>query len=561
MTKRIFGGAFIVSLVAIISAVAMVLGVAYTKEQQLFKRQLEQQAMLLAATMENTSPDDDVESLRKLSHDIHGTFENRITYIGQDGTVLFDNEADPATMENHLGREEVVAAKQSGTGTAIRESYTMSEMTMYCARVIGYGCIVRVAGTMDTVAARIAGMWWEVLLVVIIAAMVSLGVAAIVARVVVKPINSIDLKNPDIGESYSEIAPLLHRISEQNHEIDQQIAELTRSRKEFSLITENMSEGFIIIDSRTEVLSYNTAALKILGSDFTGSSRSVLVLNRSEAFRSAVEDALAGKRSETDLTLSEKIYQVIATPAFTGSSVTGAVMIILDITEKEAREELRREFTSNVSHELKTPLTTIYGISDMLVGGIVKPEDIPGFAKNIRDEAGRMITLIQDILKLSQLDENTFSDQRERVDLYELAQSAAERLRPQADEKHVTISVTGERSEFTGIATVLEEMIYNLLDNAVKYNKQGGRADVDVRSSGDDIVVTVSDTGIGVPADSIDRIFERFYRADKSHSRKIGGTGLGLSIVKHGVSLHGGSITVKSSEGSGTTFTMALPKN
>ena len=561
MTKRIFGGAFIVSLVAIISAVAMVLGVAYTKEQQLFKRQLEQQAMLLAATMENTSPDDDVESLRKLSHDIHGTFENRITYIGQDGTVLFDNEADPATMENHLGREEVVAAKQSGTGTAIRESYTMSEMTVYCARVIGYGCIVRVAGTMDTVAARIAGMWWEVLLVVIIAAMVSLGVAAIVARVVVKPINSIDLKNPDIGESYSEIAPLLHRISEQNHEIDQQIAELTRSRKEFSLITENMSEGFIIIDSRTEVLSYNTAALKILGSDFTGPSRSVLVLNRSEAFRSAVEDALAGKRSETDLTLSEKIYQVIATPAFTGSSVTGAVMIILDITEKEAREELRREFTSNVSHELKTPLTTIYGISDMLVGGIVKPEDIPGFAKNIRDEAGRMITLIQDILKLSQLDENTFSDQRERVDLYELAQSAAERLRPQADEKHVTISVTGERSEFTGIATVLEEMIYNLLDNAVKYNKQGGRADVDVRSSGDDIVVTVSDTGIGVPADSIDRIFERFYRADKSHSRKIGGTGLGLSIVKHGVSLHGGSITVKSSEGSGTTFTMALPKN
>ena len=561
MTKRIFGGAFIVSLVAIISAVAMVLGVAYTKEQQLFKRQLEQQAMLLAATMENTSPDDDVESLRKLSHDIHGTFENRITYIGQDGTVLFDNEADPATMENHLGREEVVAAKQSGTGTAIRESYTMSEMTVYCARVIGYGCIVRVAGTMDTVAARIAGMWWEVLLVVIIAAMVSLGVAAIVARVVVKPINSIDLKNPDIGESYSEIAPLLHRISEQNHEIDQQIAELTRSRKEFSLITENMSEGFIIIDSRTEVLSYNTAALKILGSDFTGSSRSVLVLNRSEAFRSAVEDALAGKRSETDLTLSEKIYQVIATPAFTGSSVTGAVMIILDITEKEAREELRREFTSNVSHELKTPLTTIYGISDMLVGGIVKPEDIPGFAKNIRDEAGRMITLIQDILKLSQLDENTFSDQRERVDLYELAQSAAERLRPQADEKHVTISVTGERSEFTGIATVLEEMIYNLIDNAVKYNKQGGRADVDVRSSGDDIVVTVSDTGIGVPADSIDRIFERFYRADKSHSRKIGGTGLGLSIVKHGVSLYGGSITVKSSEGSGTTFTMTLPKN
>ena len=561
MTKRIFGGAFIVSLVAIISAVAMVLGVAYTKEQQLFKRQLEQQAMLLAATMENTTPADDVESLEKLSRDIHGTFENRITYIDQDGTVLFDNEADPSTMENHQNREEIIAAKQSGTGTAVRESYTMSEMTVYCARVIGYGCVVRVAGTMDTVMARIGGMWWEVLLVVLIAAMVSLGVAAIVAKAIVKPINGIDLRNPDIGESYGEIAPLLHRISEQNREIEQQIAELTRSRKEFTLITENMSEGFLIIDSRTEVLSYNTAALNILGSDFTGSSRSVLVLNRSEAFRSVVETALSGKRSEAELTLSEKIYQVIATPAFTGSSVTGAVMIILDITEKEAREELRREFTSNVSHELKTPLTTIYGISDMLVGGIVKPEDIPGFAKNIRDEAGRMITLIQDILKLSQLDENTFTDQQERVDLYELAQSAAERLRPQADEKHVTISVIGERCEFTGIAAVLGEIIYNLIDNAVKYNKQGGRADVDVRSSGDNIVMTVSDTGIGVPADSIDRIFERFYRADKSHSRKIGGTGLGLSIVKHGVSLHGGTITVKSTEGSGTTFTMTLPRN
>lgn len=561
MTKRIFGGAFIVSLVAIISAVAMVIGVAYTKEQQLFKKQLEQQAMLLAATMENTTPEDDVESLKKLSRDIHGTFEMRITYIDQDGTVLFDNEADPATMENHQNREEVIAAKQSGTGTAIRESYTMSEMTVYCARVIGYGCVVRVAGTMDTVMARIGGMWWEVLLVVMIAAMVSLGVSAVVAKVIVKPINNIDLRNPDIGESYSEIAPLLHRISDQNREIEDQIAELTRSRKEFTLITENMSEGFLIIDSRTEVLSYNTAALDILGSDFTGTSHSVLVLNRSEAFRSVVETALSGKRSEASLTLSEKIYQVIATPVFTGSSVTGAVMIILDITEKEEREELRREFTSNVSHELKTPLTTIYGISDMLVGGIVKPEDIPGFAKNIRDEAGRMITLIQDILKLSQLDENTFTDQQERVDLYELAQSAAQRLQPQADEKHVTISVTGERCEFTGIAAVLGEIIYNLIDNAVKYNKQGGRADVDVRSSGENIVMTVSDTGIGVPADSIGRIFERFYRADKSHSRKIGGTGLGLSIVKHGVSLHGGTITVKSTEGSGTTFTMTLPKN
>ncbi len=560
MTKRIFGGAFMVSLIAILSAVALVLGIAYNKEQDVFRTQLEQQAMLLAATMDSTDPATDVKSLEKLSSDIHGTFENRITYIDADGTVLYDNKADISTMENHLNREEVVAAKNSGTGTAVRTSYTVSEMSVYCARVIGYGCVVRVSGTMDTVFARMAGMWWEILLVIIATALVSVGVAALVARVIVKPINSIDLKNPDISEIYGEIAPLLHRITEQNHEIDLKIAELTRSRKEFSLITENMSEGFIITDSRTEVLSYNTAALDILGSGFTGDSRSVLVLNRSEAFRNAVESALNGKRCEANLNISEKIYQVIATPVMTDGTVSGAVIIILDVTEKESREELRREFTSNVSHELKTPLTTIYGISDMLVGGIVKPEDVTGFAKNIRDEAGRLITLIQDIIKLSQLDENTFTDRAEKTDLLAVAEIAAERLAPAAEKKHVTISVTGEKAEYTGITSVLEEIVYNLIDNAVKYNKQGGRADVDVRSDEDNVVITVSDTGIGIPAESIDRIFERFYRVDKSHSRTIGGTGLGLSIVKHGVLLHGGTISVKSTEGCGTTFTLTLPK-
>lgn len=548
------------SLIAIISSVALVIGIAYNKEQQVFKSQLEQQAMLLAATMENTTPELDVESLEKLSSDIHGIFENRITYIASDGTVLFDNEADISQMENHLNREEVVAAKQSGTGMAIRESYTMSEMTVYCARTIGYGCVVRVAGTMDTVLTRIVSMWWEVLLVVIAAALISLCVAALIARAIVKPINNIDLHNPDIGESYGEIAPLLHRINDQNKEISEKIEELTRSRKEFSLITENMSEGFIIIDKRTEVLSYNKSALNILGSDFSGNSHSVLVLNRSENFRAAVENALAGERCEENLQITEKIYQIIATPVVTDGAVNGAVIIILDITEKEARDELRREFTSNVSHELKTPLTTIYGISDMLVGGIVKPGDIPGFAKNIRDEAGRMITLIEDIIKLSQLDENSFSDHEEQVDMLTVAQLAAERLSAAADKKHVTINVSGERARLTGIRPVLEEIVYNLLDNAVKYNKEGGRADIEVHE-GSSITITVADTGIGIPADCTDRIFERFFRADKSHSRKIGGTGLGLSIVKHGVLLHGGNIAVKSTEGCGTTFTLTLPKN
>ena len=556
MTKRIFGGAFAASLIAVIAAIALVLGVTYANERELYSQQIEEQTRLLAVTMQYTASDFDVASLETL-----GAFENRITYIAADGTVLFDNKADPAQMENHNDREEVRAARESGNGFAVRESSTISKRTIYCARQIADGCVVRVSGTMDTVLGVVLGMWWEVLLALLAAAALSGGIAALVARAVVRPINAIDLRAPDIAESYGEIAPLLHRIKEQNAEISAQMAELSRSREEFTLITENMSEGFIITDSRTEVLSYNRAALEILGADGgDGQTRSVLALNRSENFRRAVEKALSGSRCEQELTLGERVYQLISTPVRADGGVSGAVLIILDITEKESREELRREFTSNVSHELKTPLTTIYGIADMIVGGIVKPEDIGRFAGDIRDEAKRLIALIEDIIKLSQLDENTFTDTKERVDILSLAELAASRLKTAADSKHVTINVSGVRAEYTGMSSVLEEMIYNLLDNAVKYNREGGRADISVEDAPGSVTVTVADTGIGIPADSIGRVFERFYRVDKSHSRRIGGTGLGLSIVKHGAALHGGTVTISSAEGSGTTVKLTLPK-
>lgn len=549
-----------VSLIAILSAVALVIGLAYSKEQSVFIDQLKQQAMILAATMEDTIPEEDVKSLIKLSSDIHGNFENRITYISPDGTVLYDNKSDITKMENHNERDEVIAARESGTGSAVRQSSTSSQLTVYCARMIGYGCIVRVSGTMDTVYARMLDMWWEILIIIAAAAAVSMGVSALVARAVVKPINNIDLKNPDIGEGYNEIAPLLHRLREQNREIDRRIAELTKSRKEFSLITENMSEGLIITDSRAEALTYNTAAEKMLGSSFSGESRSVLVLNRTEDFRNAVKDGLSGSRSEITLTVSGKVYQVIVTPVLTDGSISGTVIIILDVTEREKREELRREFTSNVSHELKTPLTTIYGISEMLMSGMVKPEDIHDFAVNIFNESARMVKLIQDIIDLSQLDENKFSAEKKKVDLLELARIAADRLRPAAEKMHVTVTVTGDGAEYNGIASVLDEIVFNLMENAIKYNRQGGRADVEVIDSDSSVVLKFSDNGVGIPADSIDRIFERFYRVDKSHSRRIGGTGLGLSIVKHGVSLHGGTVTATSAEGCGSTFTVTLPK-
>lgn len=565
MTKRIFLGTFLVSLIAIIAAAALFLGVFYSETERSYSDQLMEEARLLAVTMDKTLPETDVAALADLTD-----FSSRVTYISADGTVLFDSEADPDAMENHADREEIIAAKNSGSGAAVRISSTLSEKTIYCAKELSDGCIIRVSGTQATVLSLLLGLWWELLLVLIAVALVSLGLAALITKAIVKPINAIDLKAPDIDESYSEIAPLLHRINDQNREIAARMAELSQSRTEFALITENMSEGFLIADDRLRLLSCNSAALNILGAQQPAENAGILSLNRSEGFRRAIEYALSGKRAEQVLELNGKVYQIFATPvrAAEGSAdkekppaVSGIVLIILDITEKEQREQLRREFTSNVSHELKTPLTTIYGISDMLVGGIVKPEDIPGFAKNIRDESGRLIALIQDIIRLSQLEENNFADERTEVDLKELARVTCERLKPSADSRRITLNAEGAHIKYTGIRPVLEEIFYNLLDNAVKYNREGGRADIVLCEDAENVTVKVSDTGIGIPADSLPRVFERFYRADKSHSRTVGGTGLGLSIVKHGVLLHGGAVRAESSEGNGTTITVTFPKN
>lgn len=556
MTKRIFLSTFFVSFASVIIAIIIVLGANYAKNLDNFTKQLEEETGLLSVSLADENADDIENNLAKLSG-----FSSRITYIAADGTVLFDNKANPAEMENHANRDEIIAAKQSGKGTATRESHTLSERTIYCARVLENGDIIRVSGTQDTVLGMIFDLWWGVLLALILALILSLLLADLTANKIVKPINKIDLKNPDIDENYSEIAPLLHEIKNRNIEIESRMNELSRARAEFSLITENMSEGFIITDKNADVLSYNNSALKILGTEFNENSRNIFTLNRSESFIEAIENALKGERNEVNLTLSDRVYQVIASPVFSHGEPSGAIIIILDITEKESREELRREFTSNVSHELKTPLTTIYGISDMLAGGIVKPEDIKEFSGKIKSEASRLITLIEDIINLSRLDENSYKEERETVDLHELAETCADRLSKAAENAGVSLSVTGEKAEIIGIYPVLDEIFYNLLDNAIKYNKEGGSAEINISQTDDFVKATFTDTGIGIPPESVDRVFERFYRVDKSRSRKIGGTGLGLSIVKHGVTLHGGTIGLKSTENSGTEITVLLPKH
>lgn len=547
---------FFVSFASVVIAIIIVLGANYGKNLDNFTKQLEDETRLLSASL----TDENVDEIRQNLEHLTG-FSSRITYVAADGTVLFDNMANPAEMENHANRDEIIAAKQSGEGTATRESRTLSERTIYCARVLENGDIIRVSGTQDTVLGMIFDLWWGVLLALILALILSLLLADLTSSKIVSPMNQIDLKNPDIDENYAEIAPLLHEIKNRNIEIESRINELSRARAEFSLITENMSEGFIITDKNAEVLSYNNSALKILGAKFNENSRNIFTLNHNESFIEAIENALNGERNEVNLTLSDRVFQVIASPVFSRGEPNGTVIIILDVTEKESREELRREFTSNVSHELKTPLTTIYGISDMLAGGIVKPEDIKEFSEKIKSEASRLITLIEDIINLSRLDENSYKDERESVDLHELAETCADRLSKAAEKAKVSVKVTGEKAEIVGIYPVLDEIFYNLLDNAIKYNKQGGTAEINISQTADFVKATFSDTGIGIPPESAERVFERFYRVDKSRSRKIGGTGLGLSIVKHGVTLHGGSISLKSTENNGTEITVLLPKH
>ena len=373
--------------------------------------------------------------------------------------------------------------------------------------------------------------------------------ANLVARRIVKPLQDFDPSKP--GRSYSEIAPLMDRITRQGQLIDLQMTDLKRSREEFQAITNSMAEGFILVDPDMKLISYNPSAQKIMGDG----EESVAT----DTIRGAARAALAGEHTERTVDMDGHVYQILASPVESGGKITGAIILSLDITEKARREAMRHDFSSNVSHELKTPLTSIYGISELMVNGMVKPEDMKGFATSIHDESGRLIALINDIIKLSQLDDGVYDSERTTVDLYEAAKKVVERLTPVGAAKGVEIHLTGSSSKIWGVPSVIDEMIYNLCDNAIKYNVENGRVLVSVATIGGHPAIAVSDTGIGIPREHIDRVFERFYRVDKSHSKKIGGTGLGLSIVKHGAAVHNADVNLKSNPGRGTAVTVTFP--
>ena len=382
--------------------------------------------------------------------------------------------------------------------------------------------------------------------------------ASALSKRILRPVNAIDLEHPEQSEVYEELSPLLSKIYNQNRVIDSQIEELQRKQAEFTAITENMSEGFLVIDDHTDLLSYNSGALRLLGAEAGLSRRSVLALNRSEGFRKAVELSLSGEHCEQLFEREGRYLQIIANPVYHEEHVAGAVLVILDITEKHARESMRREFTANVSHELKTPLTSISGTAEIIKNGFVKPEDIPHFAGNIYDEAQRLITLIGDIMRLSQLDEDSVPFEKGPVDLYELASSVLCRLEAAAGKRGISLTLSGEHATVNGVSQVLDEMVFNLCDNAVKYSRENGHVRVFVSEENGHVALRVEDDGIGIPAADQARVFERFYRVDKSHSKEIGGTGLGLSIVKHGAAFHNARVALESELGKGTTVTVTF---
>lgn len=546
MTKRIFRGIVLTSLITFLACLGLMVGVLYQSFDQQLLHELKNQAHFAAKAVETMG--------QSYFEDLDST--NRITWVAADGTVLYDNDAAAATMENHANREEIKAAYDHGYGSSIRFSKTLSEKTVYYAVLLDDGSVIRISSTQATVWHQLLGMLEPMIFIALVVLVIAFLMAIAISKKIVKPINELDLEHPDIDDDYEEIFPLLHKIRRQNEQIEAHINNLHRQQKEFETITENMTEGFLLINSRAEILAFNSSVKQLLDSEEIEDGVSIFTLNRSEPFRTVVDDALAGRHNEQEMVNNGRVYHLLGNPVKVNGKLSGAVVVILDVTEKEKRKEMRREFSANVSHELKTPLTSIYGTSELMLNGLVKAEDMQPFIKSIHDESGRMITLIRDIIKLSQLDDYKISSEREPLDLYDAAAAVTARFQKIAEKHQITLTLEGEHAVIEGIPAIIEEIISNLLENAIKYNKEKGSVTLTVKDNDGHPSLSVKDTGIGIPKDDLHRIFERFYRVDKSHSKAIGGTGLGLSIVKHGAKIHNAEIDIKSIVGQGTEITI-----
>ena len=549
MTKRIFRATLLVGVAVLIASLTLVMGALYSYFGRVQESQLRDELSLAVVGVEQNGTD----YLRKLESD-----QYRITWLRADGAVLYDTQADAESMENHAQRQEVQQALATGEGESSRYSDTLLQKTVYYAKRLPDGTVLRLSAIRVTTGVLVLNMLQPILLVLAAALILSGVLASRLARRITEPLNRLDLEHPLENDTYEELAPLLRRMEHQRRQIDRQMDELRRRSEEFEQITGSMSEGLVLLDEAGVILSINPAARRLLDAAENCVGQDLLTVDRDVALSDALRQAAEQGHSEFRGQRNGREYQFDVTRIQSEGRTAGTVLLVFDVTERAFAERNRREFTANVSHELKTPLQGIIGSAELLENGMVKQEDVPRFVGHIRSEAQRLVTLIGDIIRLSQLDEGEPMP-AEPVELLALAREAAESLQSAAAARNVTITVEGEPVELTGVRRLLYEIVFNLCDNAIKYNTDGGRVQVTVTKENETAAVTVRDTGIGIPPDQQDRVFERFYRVDKSHSKASGGTGLGLSIVKHAVQYHHGAIHLQSEVGKGTEIRVTFP--
>ena len=545
MTKRIFRGIVLTAIAAVLITSALTGATLYAYNVQRISGEMRTEALYLLHALSLT--EDEATFFQGFSS------ENRVTLIDPDGTVLYDSGAKAETLASHADRPEFQQALQSGSGSSERYSSTLAETTHYYAVRTDDGNVLRIASTQSS----IIGVFLRILplLVIIFAAvaLLSLGIARFVAKRIVAPVNELNLDEPLENDVYDELSPLLVRMERQREEIERQMRALSDKQSELNAITENMREGLVLLNPQGVILSMNGSAARIFEVDAGKHiGEDVLSVSRNPAVREAIHDARTGSNGETILENGGRYYQLLASPVAGKDGCMGIVLLLLDTTEKYTAEISRREFSANVSHELKTPLTSISGFAEIIRDGLARPEDVKDFAGRICNEANRLIALIADIMELSRLDERKEIGDRERVGLRAVAEDVLSRLETPARDKDIRLSLAGPECEVSGYSLLLGEMVYNLVDNAIKYTGSGGHVEVRTAVKGDRAVLSVTDDGIGIPKEHQSRVFERFYRVDKSHSKATGGTGLGLSIVKHGAAIHGAEIELESAPGKGT---------
>ena len=542
----------LVSSLITVLGLAFVVGILYHYFQGQLMDELKKEAVYISRGVESAG----VDYLQQLNDE-----DSRITYVDESGKVIYDNEANVESMDNHGHRKEIREAEINGEGADERMSSTLSEKTMYYAVRLENSNVLRVSSNQASVWMLLLQLLPPFVAVLILMLLLSGVFASRLSGKVVEPLNGLDLEHPDENDAYDEVQPLLSKIGRQSRQIRLQLEAARRQQKEFSIITENMQEGLLVIDRYTMVLSVNSSVGRLLKVKEIKTGESVYLLNRSEEFRDVVGQVLEGKHEDKVLRLDGSEIQVIANPVTRENKTEGAVILLVDVTEKVEREQLRREFSANVSHELKTPLTSISGFAEIMQDGFVKDEDVKVFAGRIYKEAQRLIRLVGDVIRISRLDEGGLPYQWEKLDLYSLTHDIFSTLHEAAEKQEVHMYMEGGSTVLDTVPTIMEEVLYNVCDNAVKYNRRGGEVFVRLKDGEDAVRVNVRDTGIGIPKEDQERIFERFYRVDKSHSREIGGTGLGLSIVKHGVKTLNGRLWLNSEPGQGTEIIMEFPKH